>query len=741
VVATAAVVAAVVILRHRGRSRTPWPAAGLVLAAALGLLAAAQLCTTAAASTSMAAFIGEAVTTAVLAGTLGGLAPPRRAAITGGLTIAVVTVGAAMLIWALSATVAGAAGTGLERGTPGRVVVAAVTVAALTAYVQFREHGAERLPVFWFGLIGLLLLFGHALTEVACPPGSAVFQPPVTWPLLPLILCILMASQPLRSAAVTCPGGSGTGAPGSGAVGQQAPDGAADQLTRSRIGLLFLVVVIPAALQLLLPPADRGAEPLWGLLFLALLVLVFAYLIRSLRSVDRSEYASRVASLRDGLTGLGNRAGFLDALDRCLSSTAGTGRAGLATVLLLDGDRFKTINDTWGHATGDVVLAALGDRLRHVIRAEDLLARVGGDEFAILAEHPDAAAAAALAERVRVAFSAPVAVKDGVETILTCSVGFAQTPYTDPVSASDLIQRAALAVSAAKEAGRDTTSAFDEQLRSRVEGRALVAHDLRGAVARGEISVHYQPIVVPPTPGLPAQLVAVEALARWNHPTRGLVSPVTFIEVAEELGLIAEIGRFVLDTATEQVAQWQQLPGFEQLAVSVNVSPVQLLRADVAGEVAHALGRSGLSPSSLWVEITESVTLESSDRVRAVLAAVRDQGVALAVDDFGTGYAAFAHLKEFSVNIVKIDRCFAEGVDTDRSNAAIVSAVCGMAHALGMSVIAEGAETAEQARQLVALGADLLQGYRFGRPQPGGPTPPTVTAGAPSTPTAGALPS
>ncbi|HVM01669.1 MAG TPA: EAL domain-containing protein, partial [Acidimicrobiales bacterium] len=425
----------------------------------------------------------------------------------------------------------------------------------------------------------------------------------------------------------------------------------------------------------------------------------------------RAEHALVRQALHDPLTGLPNRALFFDRLEQALRAK---GRRGcLAAVLFVDLDRFKLVNDSYGHAAGDKVLVAVADRLGGVLRPGDTLARLAGDEFTVLcAELPDEASVLAVAERVLAAFERPVPLDRGRQAFVTASVGVAVAGRAD-ASADDLLSHADSAMYQAKDLGRNRIEVFDSAMRAKVVARAEQAAGLRRAVDRGELRVHYQPEV-----RLSDETVCgVEALVRWQHPERGLIGPAEFIAVAEETGLVVGLGAEVLRTACHDLERLSVLaPG--ALTVSVNLSARQLVEPGVIDTVWEQLCATGMDPARLRLEITESVLLEDVSTSVEALLGLRALGVQLAIDDFGTGYSSLSYLRRFPVDAVKVDRSFVAGLGDDPAAEAIVAAVVNLAHALGLAVVAEGVETEQQLVILRALGCDRAQGHLWSPARP-----------------------
>ncbi len=427
------------------------------------------------------------------------------------------------------------------------------------------------------------------------------------------------------------------------------------------------------------------------------------------RSTAEEEIRHR--AVHDGLTGLPNRVLFEDRIAHALAASRRHDH-GLA-VLFLDLDNFKNINDGLGHGTGDEVLRATAMRLQGSMRPGDTLARLGGDEFALVLPEIDGAHDASLAaERLQHALSAQVTIGDGRRLGLTASIGIAITSPHEFATAEELTRNADLGMYAAKRAGRGLVRFFAPSMHENAVLRLELINDLPNAIASDQFVVQYQPIVT-----LSDEAVAgAEALVRWNHPRLGLLAPAAFIELAEEAGLIDDIGRFVLDEACLKLEQWRRDLDCEALFMAVNVSPLQLQTSRLLADVEDALRRTGLPPDHLILEITESVLCDRSGNVPKQLAELKRVGVGLAVDDFGTGYSALSYLQDTPVDIVKIDKSFidllASGIDNDQ----LVDGIVNLAHRVHLKTVAEGIETAVQARTLHAMGAELGQGFHFARP-------------------------
>jgi diguanylate cyclase (GGDEF)-like protein len=413
----------------------------------------------------------------------------------------------------------------------------------------------------------------------------------------------------------------------------------------------------------------------------------------------------------DALTGLPNRTLVLDRLTHALARSRRRPR-GLA-VLFVDLDRFKVVNDSLGHSVGDEVLVRVGQRLQEAVRPGDTVARLAGDEFVVICEDvEDERDVLRVAERVAEAVAAPIPLY-GRDTILTASVGIALA--CEDTRAEDLLRDADVAMYRAKERGRARMEVFDQAMRTRMLRRLEIEHALRRALQEGAFTLHYQPTVHVES----GRVISVEALLRWEHSEWGLVMPGEFVPLAEETGLIVPMGKWVVEEACRQMAAWRRAqPGSADVSVSVNLSARQFADPNLVEIVSAALRESGLAPSGLWLEITESVLMEEAETTVETLRALRSLGVHLSIDDFGTGYSSLSYLKRFPVDVLKIDRSFVDGLGTDPEDEAIVTAVVRLAQALDLDVVAEGVETAEQLAELRRLGCTAVQGFYFGRPRP-----------------------
>jgi diguanylate cyclase (GGDEF)-like protein len=434
--------------------------------------------------------------------------------------------------------------------------------------------------------------------------------------------------------------------------------------------------------------------------------------LERLSDMERQTFQQQLwrQAFHDPLTGLPNRALFRDRLEQALNRAERRMRS--VAVLFLDIDNFKLVNDSLGHEQGDALLLTVAQRLQACLRAGDTAARLGGDEFTLLLEDISAVEdASRVADRVAAALRAPL-VLDGQEVFPTASIGIALS--TPRRSRPDSILRDAdVAMYHAKAEGKDRSAVFDATMLEQAAERLTLEADLRRAVDRGELLVHYQPIVSMKD----RAVVEVEALVRWQHPERGLVSPAEFIPVAEATGLIVPIGQQVLEQACRQAAAWQtRYPTEPKLVVSVNLSARQFQHPDLLDDIRRAVGAAGLDPHCLKLEITESTVMQDAEAAVATMNELKSLGIQLAIDDFGTGYSSLGYLKRFPIDTLKIDRSFVSGLGQDAQDTAIVRSVLALARSLGLSVTAEGIETTGQEVQLAALDCDRGQGYLFARP-------------------------
>ena len=416
-------------------------------------------------------------------------------------------------------------------------------------------------------------------------------------------------------------------------------------------------------------------------------------------------------ALHDALTGLANQNLFRDRVEHALARQRGVG--GRIAVLFLDLDNFKTVNDSLGHFAGDLLLVAATDRLSRCLRPSDTAARLGGDEFAILLEDAESDGdAMAVAERILESFSGPFRV-DGREVAASVSIGVAfATPYS---GCEQLLRNADLAMYTAKRLGKGRVERYQDGMHANAVQRLELEAELRRALERDELVAHYQPVIDLAS----GAIVGAEALVRWPHPTRGLLAPAAFMTVAEETGLIGQIGRSVLTQACRDLHRWQVAgiadPSF---VISVNVAPEQLVSPGIVEQVAGILVTSGIEPTSLTLEITEGAMMRDTEVVIDSLTRLRRLGVRIAIDDFGTGYSSLAYLRRFPLDILKVDKSFVDGIDGGAEDSALPHAIIRLAQTLHLTAVAEGVERESQRRRLRELGCQHAQGYLFSEPVP-----------------------
>ncbi|HXI14559.1 MAG TPA: EAL domain-containing protein [Thermoanaerobaculia bacterium] len=480
--------------------------------------------------------------------------------------------------------------------------------------------------------------------------------------------------------------------------------------------LIPAVLVIPAVLGLFRRAGTNSElwDPDLGVwIVVVVMMTIFTILIGwNGRLLFRSDIARMAAertlsyqATHDELTDLPNRRLFLDELLGELNS----GRP--CAVLFLDLDLFKIINDSLGHVVGDQLLVAAGERISESVGEKGLTARIGGDEFTVLLRNTsDVTHISDLASNLVTAFSFPFTLEPHL-VFTTLSVGIALSDVDD--SPVNLIRKADIAMYQAKARGKSRYEIFDPAMDAAARHRLTMETELRQALEEGQLCVYYQPEVEIES----GRLVGMEALVRWKHPVRGMLPPSEFISVAEETGLIVPIGRWVLFEACRQAKEWQEMYHSDiPLMIAVNISGKHFLQASLFDEVSQVLTRTGIDPSHLILEITESVAMEGAESTIAILSKLKALGLKLAIDDFGTGFSSLSYLKRFPVDLLKIDKSFVDGVALHEADRAIVEAVIALGHALGLKVIAEGVETFEQLAQLRKLGSEIGQGYYFSAP-------------------------
>ena len=423
---------------------------------------------------------------------------------------------------------------------------------------------------------------------------------------------------------------------------------------------------------------------------------------------QRFEEELRHRAMHDTLTGLPNRALLMDRIEQAIEFARRCDQS--LTLLFLDLDRFKIVNDSLGHAAGDDLLRVVTRRISRFLRAGDTFARLGGDEFVLLLPGPmPVDALADLAGHLFRILAKPVLVADR-EVSVTCSLGYSVYPQ-DGEDATTLLKRADAAMYGAKQDGGQQMRRYTPGRSSHAGERLELEIELRRALQRGEFLLHYQPQIEIAS----GQIVGVEALVRWQHPARGLVPPIQFIPFAEQIGLIEPIGEWVLRTACAQAATWLH-SGLPALRMAINVSARQFHSPKLVSLVAQVLAKHGIDPEHLELEITESISMKDPEESFRILTSFKALGIGIAIDDFGTGYSNLAYLRQFPVHRIKLDRAFVGELDLRTSSHAIVEAIVAMAHKLDLQVVAEGVETPEQRDELLRLGCDELQGFWFSRP-------------------------
>ena len=586
-----------------------------------------------------------------------------------------------------------------------RIAVAiypAISMCLLVLAARLAFGAGDRSPAFSLLLLGAVALLVGDIVFALGEVGTLVIpQRILEVPYLLVPACIgTAATHPsIRSLARSAP--------------SQGPS-----LGRARLGTVAGALMVPLVLI-----ARRGLTPGRMVALALCLVLAVAAIVR-LASAMRQQVASeaRLAhqATHDELTGLPSRAYILDHTDKVMAMSRDTGHS--VALMFIDLDQFKLVNDSMGHAVGDQLLVLAAQRISSCVRPNDVVGRISGDEFILVAVGVDSAEAFALAERIRRVLSEGFYLEAG-EVFISVSIGITlATGDASSTPAATLIQEADTAMYRSKDAGRNTVTMFDTSMRERVARRVGLDRRLRHALAEGHFTAYYQPIVALPS----GRVHGFEALARWMDDGQ-MVSPAEFIPIAEESGLIVPLGKFMLNDACRQLAWWRQsVPGGAELCMSVNLSPRQVRESDIVDTVAEALERYELPGNALWLEITESLMMEDSVATAAVMAGLRSLGVRMSVDDFGTGYSSLSYLKRFPVSRVKIDQTFVSGIGEHTSDASLVTAIVAMATALDLDAVAEGVETREQAERLVDLGCRSAQGYLFSQAVPASEIPATL---------------
>jgi diguanylate cyclase len=697
---------------HRARPRYPWQLLG---AAGIAFLAGALIRPWSAERTGWAALLGDAFTVPgylLMFLSLGGLLRARgsiqRHAVIDGLIVCVgAGLASALLLAAPAATI---------DGRPPLVSVLAglyplFDVVFLLLLVNLAFTTKDLRPGYLLLLCGLLMLLAgdlaYAIIGVSGDlTGSSLLDLPF------LVTFTLIGSAALHPSIADL---------------SQAKTLPVQAWSWRRLLLIVPALVVPHALTATVTESSLAARVLIAAAGITMVALLVSRAVTAVRDYAAAKLTSEHQATHDPLTGLPNRLMLAQEIGRVLGTNAPATTASGAPlsagepavwVLFLDLDGFKLVNDSWGHEAGDQLLVEVASRLRATVPEPDMVARVGGDEF-VVARVGNRQETVILVEQIMDRLSAPVQVSSA-EVVITPSIGvvgsaagMAPVPAVAAVTAEALLRDADTAMFRAKADGRGRWTEFDASMHERVRERVELELALRHALATEQLRLAYQPIVELAT----GRLVGAEALLRWTHPTRGTISPVVFISIAEDSGLIAGIGRWVLDGTLRQVSAWRS-DGLvdDDFWVSVNVSPRQLRDSTLPGKVSEALERWKVPHTCVVLEITESVMIDASSVTDQVLFDLRRLGVKMVVDDFGTGFSALGYLRRHPVTGVKIDRSFVDGLGTDAEDEEIVRAVVAMSSALKLTVVAEGVENQAQQEVLAALGVTVGQGHMWGEP-------------------------
>jgi diguanylate cyclase (GGDEF)-like protein len=571
-----------------------------------------------------------------------------------------------------------------------------VDVALLVLIMQLLLAGGSRTPALWMLIVGAGVVFaGDLLFSLHENRFPTVDEQMIT--------AMFLVSYLAPGAAALHPSMRSLTEPQHNEI---------DELGSVRTAFIAVLIGVPTVVTTLEPITTVWDGIVRAGLCVLLTLVVLQRVVRANNYRALAERSSRRRATHDALTDLPNRELLAETIAGWGARASDEGQE--ISLLFLDLDRFKMVNDHWGHQVGDELLCAVAGRLGAQVRSEDLVCRIGGDEFVIaLASPSHTALAESLAGRLLTEFTKPFELSVG-SVVVTPSIGVARS--AGAAGALELIRDADTAMYKAKGSGRNAYAVFDTSLRDQVRSRMNLEQALRGALERGELSVHYQPIIDLATD----ELDGFEALMRWNHPELGAVSPLEFIPIAEETGLIVESGAWLLEEAAGQLVTWraQRPRGARPLHISVNVSVRQLRDVALVRTVRDVLQRTGLPPEALWLEITESGVMEDLEAAVATLCDLRELGVTLCIDDFGTGYSSLSYLNRLPVGILKVDRSFVAGVGENGPNEPIVRAVLAMTRAMDVRVVAEGVETAVQRDWLRSQSCELAQGWLYGAPRP-----------------------
>jgi diguanylate cyclase (GGDEF)-like protein len=685
--------------RNRVTPRLPWRLLG---AAAALFLAGALIRPVVANETGVATLMADAITLcgflttiACLAAFLEARTGIERHALIDGLIVCIGAAVASTLLFALPAA-----------SIPGRPVVVSIIAGLfplldailLLLVVNLAFTAAVRYPSFIMLMSMMLLVFAGDLAYAIIGATGQLYGNRLLD--LPFLLAYAM-------------GGAAALHPSSRELVRPSPS-RVQAWSLPRLLVLVPAVAVPFVLTVTLPELSTAERVILGFGGAAIVLLLITRAVAAVQSHAAAQRRYEYQATHDPLTGLPNRRMFTNAVDRLLAAGRNVGRGDDAQVwvFFLDLDGFKFVNDSWGHPAGDQLIVDLGERMRRALPPSVTVARLGGDEFIVVRRCVESDAMA-LAQQIMTCVEEPLWVQSG-EVVITASMGIASAgAQPDPdVSAESLMRDADTAMYRTKAQGRGRWTMFDASMRDAVRERIDVEVALRTAVAQERLTVAYQPIVDLES-GRP---VGAEALVRWEHPVRGPISPTVFIPIAEDSNLINVLGAWVLRQSVRQMAAWRATGVVDgDFWISINVSPRQLTDGGFAGMLAAELRDAGVPACCVALEITESVMVEGAETTEHLLREVRALGVRIAVDDFGTGFSALGYLRSYPVTGVKIDRSFVAGLGRNAEDEEIVRAVVAMSAALGLAVVAEGVETAEQRAVLAAMGVTLAQGWLWGR--------------------------